>query len=658
MNAQTSSLSQSDGANGSTDVALRPLPVVQYLRLRRHIPAMYLLLIVNVATLSAIYVTLAPQFLTITLPAFFVAVCLVRRWQWSRPIGACHIELEAAQRMLKQTAIMSGLLSLGFLIWVLMLDQYAGPTEHATIPVFIAITVLGCMFCLNKLPLPAEIMCFVGLGGYLIYCVLGGNGVAIAIAANIMLVGVRVLKVSRDSFTLFVNHEDSLRQLQAERHQAIMLGDENAQLAHSDMLTQLPNRRYFFAQLKRLVASANSDTMFLVGLIGLDRFKPINDNLGHVQGDRLLQVIGQALARICDENTQVARLSGDEFGLILLGPADAIERKLQEFNDSIRKPIELGDVRVSVSCSMGLASYPTAGMTADELFNRAGCALYHAKNHLRGGGVHFSIDLENMLRSEQAIESALQTCNFEQELALAFQPIVYAGQQNLTAVEALARWTSPKLGRVSPEQLFASAERLGIARSITLALFDQALAALHKLPQDVLLSFNLAAPDIADGETIATLLKRIELSGIDAQRLVFEVTETCLIHDFDAARIALKRLRASGAKVALDDFGTGYSSLSSLHLLPLDYVKIDRSFTPRLGSCEGRQFLSAILNLARSLNLECVFEGIETEAQLMEATLIGCKYLQGYFIAMPSSLDDVLKICAADKLSETQRLSA
>ena len=619
---------------------------------------MYALLATNAAALAYTHKASAPPLLTMIVPAILTLICLVRIVQWVMPIDPAKIEARFAQRMLRRTTIMSVVLSVGFLVWALALDQYGGPMERGHVAVFVAITVMGCIFCLSHLPIAAKIVCYTVFGGFLTYCLIRGDMVAIAVAINLVLVGALVLKLIGDSFASFVGLEHSRSELHAERHQAILLGEENARLAHSDMLTGLPNRRLFFARLEHMLAAAKPDTQFCVGLVDLDRFKPINDSFGHAHGDRLLQAIGQRLSAICGSETEIARLGGDEFGVILHGPADAVQRSLDAIADGIKTPVQLGDSFLSVGCSIGLASFPDAGRTAHALFDRADIALYHAKKHQRGGCVRFSADLEQMARSEHALETALQGCDFAQELALAFQPIVHAGRQNLNAVEALARWTSPKLGPVPPEQLFACAERLGIARSVTLALFDQALAALHKLPQNVLLSFNLAAPDIADGETISALLGRIERSEIDARRLVFEVTETCLIRDFDAARIALTRLRASGASVALDDFGTGYSSLSSLHLLPIDYVKIDRSFAPRLGSTEGRQFLSAILNLARSLNLECVFEGIETETQLLEATLIGCKYLQGYFIARPTSLDIILQSYASSAVFPKKQLSA
>ena len=282
-------------------------------------------------------------------------------------------------------------------------------------------------------------------------------------------------------------------------------------------------------------------------------------------------------------------------------------------------------------------------MSAHDLFDRADFALYHAKKARRGDMVRFSAELEHIIRSEQALEAALQSADLMRELTMVYQPIVQTRSLTTVGFEALARWHSPLVGAVPAEMLFATAERLGMARTVTLELFSRVLADFARLPPGLRLSFNLAPTDVADPGTVTALLERIEASGVKARRLVFEITETSLFGDFDLARSSLERLRACGAKIALDDFGTGYSSLSTLHMLPIDIVKIDRSFAARLDDADGRRLVRAIFNLTRSLNMECVFEGIETEMQLMEVTLAGFDYAQGYFIERPVTLETVLE---------------
>lgn len=620
----------------------RPLPVEQFLRLRRQLPPMYLILTMNAAALAYTHQAVAPPWLSAHVPLLLILACLVRTLQWMRPIDEVLLTEKLARQRLRRAEIMAPLFSVPFVTWALALDQYGNGDDHGHVTVFVAITVMGCIFCLSYLPRAAHLVCYVVLGVFLSYCLARGTVTMSSMALNILMVGMIVLKVLRDSFGSFTAVEDSRAALQHERAQAQHLVEENARLAQSDPLTGLPNRRYFFARLDSLLARGDPATPFTIGVIDLDRFKPVNDVHGHAQGDRLLQVIGERLRDASRPDAVIARLGGDEFGLIVEDSIEAAEAMGAELCQRVQEPVPLGNLMVSVGCSGGLAAWPEAGASAHDLFDRADFALYHAKKARRGSMVRFSSDLERIIRSEQALEAALQSADLRRELAMVYQPIVRTRGMTMVGVEALARWESPAIGAVPAEQLFATAERLGMARTVTLAAFERVLSDFARLPAGQRLSFNLAPTDIADPGTVMALIEQIESSGIDAERLVFEITETSLIGDFSAARAALERLRTCGAMIALDDFGTGYSSLSTLHMLPIDIIKIDRSFAARLDDAEGRRLIRAIFKLTRSLRLECVFEGIETEMQLMEATLAGFHYAQGYFIERPVALDSLL----------------
>ena len=551
---------------------LRPLPVEQFIRLRRQLPPMYLILTMNAATLAYTHSAVAPRWLAVWLPCFLIAMCLIRLLQWLRPLEETLITEPFAARMLRRTEILATTFSVGFVVWALVLDQYGGPEEHGHVTVFVTITVMGCIFCLTYLPRAAHNVCFVVFGVFLTYCLARGTVTLTAMALNILMVGVVVLKVLRDSYDSFTALEESRAALQREQAEAHRLAEENALLAHSDPLTQLPNRRYFFARLDAMLSRADDARPFCIGVIDLDRFKPVNDVHGHATGDRLLQIVGERLRSASGPDTIIARLGGDEFGLIIEGSLDKAEALGKAICGLMQESVPLGDIAVSVGCSGGLASWPEAGTTAHDLFDRADFALYHAKKARRGSIVRFSSELERIIRSEQALEAALQSADFSQELTLVYQPIVRTRSLAMVGVEALARWDSPLVGPVPAEMLFATAERLGMARTVTLELFDRALADSVRMPGNLRLSFNLAPTDVTDPGTVAALIDRINRSGANANRLVFELTETSLVSDFDLARFALERLRACGAMIALDDFGTGYSSLSTLHMLSIDII--------------------------------------------------------------------------------------
>lgn len=620
---------------------LHPIPVAQYLRLREQIPSLYGLLAVNAAVLAYTHRALAPLWLVVIVPAVLILACLARMTAWQRPLSQKDLVEDHAVRRLRRSIVMSVVLALGFVSWALALDNFGGLAQNEHVSIFVAVTVLGCLFCLSYLPKAALAVSVTVLSIYLIHAIRIGTEVAMAIAFNITVVAAVILKKLRDSYRSFVELENSERELRRERRQAQTLGEENARLALTDALTGVPNRRFFFSTLEQLLERAEPGEIFSVGLIDLDRFKPVNDTYGHAQGDRLLKIIGQRMISQCRADTIIARLGGDEFGLIVMDGPERAEEVALSMCKAISEPAQLGDVTVAVGCSAGLAVYPETATTAHLLYDRADFALYHAKKHKRGQCERFSEELEHLIRSEQALDSALQGADLRRELSLAFQPIVATDDLEPVAVECLARWTSPRLGNVSPELLIPSAERIGRSHDVTVVLFEMALDALAQLPASLRLSFNLSGADLCNAGTIDALLERISASRADAHRLVVEITESSLITELKKASAALERLRKVGVQIALDDFGTGYSSLSSLHQLPLDTLKVDRSFAARLDEAAGRRLITAIRHLARSLSLECVIEGIETESQLVSARLAGFSLAQGYFIARPMSLDAI-----------------
>ena len=643
MPAETSDLQQENSPRLNTAKAgQHPLVVAQYLRLRQQIPALYGLLSANTTILAYTHRHVAPAILAYAIPAVLIGVSLMRMVIWIRPVKAESFVPSLVAAKLHATTRLSFVFSLAFVFWAFTLDLYGGPYEHGHVAIFVAVTLLGCVYCLSFLPQAAEAVCVTGTFSFLVHALYIGTEVYIAIAINLALVAVVILKLTRNSYNAFVELEVSQRALNSERRQAQSLGEENAYLAQTDALTGLPNRRYFFTALEKLLAGSPRDRPFCVGLLDLDRFKPVNDTYGHANGDRLLSILGQRMVEAAPADTILARLGGDEFGLIVMGDLQQAEAVAQRLAEEIGKPGQLGDVVVSVGCSVGLASYPEAATTANLLFDRADFALYHAKNHKRGQCVRFTEELEALIRSEQTLDTALQAADLDAELSLAFQPIVDTTNLRFIGVECLARWTSPLIGEVSPEQLISTGERLGRARDVTLILFDKALQAMEALPENLRMSFNLSGHDLSDPSTIAGLLDRIAGMTCSPKRLLFEITETSLITELERARSALGRLHATGAKIALDDFGTGYSSLSSLHQLPLDVLKIDRSFASQLDEAAGRRLITAIRNLARSLDLECVIEGIETDNQLISARLAGFPLAQGYLIARPMPLAALL----------------
>ncbi len=622
----------------------------QLVELQKQVPSLYALLSVNACALALTHYALAPAWLTVALPGGMIGLCALRAVHWWR-LRPQDISGPEALKRLRGTTILTVLFSAFFVVWAMMLNGYGGPFEQGHVAIFVAITVIACIFCLTHLPAAALLVTVIVIGGFSVHCFATGNDVFIAIALNTAFVAVVMVRILVNNFLAFL-------QLIASKAEAQRLSAENERLAHTDSLTGLPNRRYFFQRLDALIAAASGrPAAFALAIFDLDRFKPINDTFGHTAGDRVLEETGRRLEAFAGGGVTIARLGGDEFGVLIpaiAGPDAAVEL-CNRICAALHAPIALGETQVVPGCSGGLALYPCAGRAADALFDRADYALYHSKEGKRGMTTLFSQEHEDAIRAERAVETALQSADLAAEMEMHYQPILDTATDRITTVEALARWTSPKLGRVPPDRFIAVAERCGMIHSLTLLLLRKALADAVRLPAGVGLSFNLSSHDLASPETVLAILAAVRQSGLDPRRITLELTETALMRDFEGAQQAITLLRALGIKIALDDFGTGYSSLSYVHRLPLDRIKIDRGFMADVESDLGRSVVITILGLCRNLGVDGIAEGIETAEQLSAVRRHGCRYVQGYLIGMPRPmtelLDDLRMTAPAERVS-------
>jgi diguanylate cyclase (GGDEF)-like protein len=664
MNSSYDCIDRTDAAAMNPLNRLRPKPngrpagpvgdrtaIRQLVELKKQIPTLYGLLCVNACALAVTHAALAPRILTVGLPGILVLICTLRaiRWVKMRPELLSVVQ---AERQLRRTTVLTAILSVAFVGWAMALNGYGGPFEQGHVAIFVVVTVIACIFCLTHLPAAALLVTGIVMSVFLFCCLTSRNHVFLAIAVNTAFVTAVMVRTLIGNYRAFV-------QLVASQAEADRLSEENARLAHTDSLTGLPNRRYFFQQLDDLIqTSARDGTRFALAIFDLDSFKPINDTYGHSIGDRVLAANGRRLAAFASADVTVTRLGGDEFGVLVRspGPPEEIIAFCDAICAAMQKPIRLRNIQVVTGCSGGLAKYPRAGREADALFDRADYALYHSKEHRRGKTTLFSHAHEDAIRLERSVETALRGADLAAEMTMHYQPILDTATGEIVLVEGLARWTSPTLGRVPPDQFVAAAERCGLIHTVTLLLLRKALTDGARLPPTVGLSFNLSAHDLASAETMAAILDTVRASGFDPRRLTLELTETALMRDFDQAKAAITTLRALGIKVALDDFGTGYSSLGYVHRLPLDKIKIDRSFMADIDTTLGCSLLSTILNLCQNLGLDGIAEGIETEEQLEAARRQGCRYVQGYLVGRPMPIGDLLPWLQPS--AERERLSA
>ncbi len=414
-------------------------------------------------------------------------------------------------------------------------------------------------------------------------------------------------------------------------------------LAHHDPLTELPNRLLFTARLEHAIERAARDhDIFGLLFIDLDRFKTINDSLGHQFGDRLLIEVARRLRGLVRKADTIARLGGDEFvvlleGLHIPGEATALANKIVV---AMRQPFRLHDTELHVGCSIGITLYPEDGLDAVTLLKNADTAMYRVKDSGRDGYRKFSQELSEAADERLSLENSLRLAVREGQLLLHYQPIIDLRQHRIIAVEALARWPHPERGMIPPDQFIALAEESKLILPLGAWVAHEAIAQFvrwrdHGIAPDYI-SINASGIQLFHPGFADMLFELLRANEVDGRHLQVELTENVLMRDINSCRHVLDRLRDHGIRIAIDDFGTGYSSLAYLKQLPIDDLKIDRTFVRDIpGDANDCAIAEAIIGLARNLGMETVAEGVETAAQESFLTGIGCSKVQGYHYARP-----------------------
>ena len=599
--------------------------------LSTQVPVLYFIVIVNTLALAYTHYGVAPAVLTISFPIIVTIACLVRARTWLQTRAEAMSEA-AMGRLLKTTVGLGAAIAGVILVWGIALFQYGDAYAQGHVAFYLGITVISCIFCLMHLRPAALWLTGIAIVPLTIFLLSTERPVFIAIALNMLLVSSTMV------YILLVYSRDFANMIDFQR--------ENLRLANLDSLTDLPNRRQFFSTLQALLGRATREKQrFVVGLVDLDGFKAVNDLYGHTAGDKVLIEVARRLQGVRDDKILFSRLGGDEFGVIVDADLDddAMQALGLRIGKALEPPFVMPGLVVEVLGSVGFAAFPGAASTAELLFERADYALYHAKQHLRGRPVIFSIEHETEIRQFAHVERCLREADFQAEMSLNFQPIVDVERGKVVGFEALARWVSPILGRVAPDVFIRVAERSDLINRLTRTLLRQALDAAKTWPSDIRVSFNLSMRDLVSREAILGIVAIIEDSGIATSRIELEVTETALIQDFDQANESLLTLRALGLGISLDDFGTGYSSLSYVQQFPIDTLKIDRSFVRDVEtkpSC--RAIVKSVIDLCRNLKLTCVVEGMETEDQVCVLRALGCTTMQGYLFGKPMPAGEVL----------------
>lgn len=625
----------------------RALIEERYWSLRRQVPIIYVLGLVN---LSAMEVAAnRPLSVGLNLPTFILACAIIRIRDWFGSGSGKHATYRTMVNRMAQTVIFAALVCLAVCARCLYLLQVGDTASHMAVILFGGLTAIGVAYGLTALPAAGRIPLLLIIGPISLVAALSHERQFMGAAFGLVVVALLTLRLLGSHSSHFTSVVRSRSLIAGEQQRAEQAHQEAMVAATTDFLTGLPNRRAFVSALD--AAAGERPGRFSLAILDLDRFKTVNDTFGHVIGDRLLEEVASRLVAAVGDRGLVARLGGDEFGVLLHHSyrPNEVAAIGTEILEGVNGPaiLEGREFIVSASCGLGI-SRKSREQSPSRLMADADLALYQAKDNPTYRAAVFEPRMEAPRRRRAQIEHALQLPALTQNLRVMFQPIFDLGTGQVIAHEALARWTDPELGPVTPSEFVPLAEQLGVIDEINQHLMELAFEQVRNWPQNIKLSFNLSAIQLCSSGLSAAVLKALKASGLEADRLQVEVTETALLANFARARENLTRLKRAGATIVLDDFGAGYASIGYLRQLRFDQIKLDGDLvTAAQHSEDGKRLLRAVIGLCEILGVSSVAEHVESEQLLALVLELGCAAAQGFWLEKPLSGDEISALYGA-----------
>ena len=459
-----------------------------------------------------------------------------------------------------------------------------------------------------------------------------------------LLFSINAVKNSKETIINYVAVFSDISQQKAVETQL-----EN--LAHFDSLTGLPNRFMLAKKLELAIqGDDNYGTNCALMFLDLDRFKVINDSLGHKAGDELLMIVSRRFKEIIGSENTLARLGGDEF-VVLIEDCRQDEEKLQVMAESLcdaaRLPFQIADeLEVNIGLSIGISQYPKDASCSSELLRCADAAMYKAKKSLMDDVVFYSQDISDDAAALLTISSELKQANAQDQFELLMQPQVNIVSNQVVGAEALVRWHHPKRGFLTPDKFIPLAESTGSIRFVTEWVFQHAIKIIQNWREqgvEMTLSINVSAMELSNRKLFNRIAQAVKLDPTIASAITIEIVESAIVENIEFTKVLLADLRAMGFKIAIDDFGIGFSSLSYLSRLSVDILKIDRAFVNKMEFEKDLAIVRSIIGLAQNFNLSVIAEGIETQEQARTLSSLNCTKAQGYLFSKPISVDQFNK---------------
>ncbi|MBN2268555.1 MAG: bifunctional diguanylate cyclase/phosphodiesterase, partial [Acholeplasmataceae bacterium] len=414
-----------------------------------------------------------------------------------------------------------------------------------------------------------------------------------------------------------------------------------------DELTGLPNKILLHQQVERIIKKNTGNMKFAFIYFDIDEFRHVNESMGHYIGDQLIKLISERLSKNLAKDSFIARMGGDEFVLIVETEEwNDIQKKIDKIFDSLRGNYALNLVDHFVTLSVGVAFYPDHGKDYISLLRHADVALSHAKSNRKDQIVIFDYQMIQSIENQASLSNQLRSAITNKEFSVAYQPVMDIKSMEVSSVEALLRWRNSEGKNIPPLDFIPFSEKNGFIQEITEWVFQQASKdfSAWKINENFFVSINLSTVVLSDSLFIDRISEWKNRFKFDPKNIILEITETAIIDDINRSLEVLKQLRNLGFTIALDDFGTGYSSLTYLQKLPIDIVKIDRSFITSIFDNQSDIFiLKAMVDLAHHLGMKVVAEGIETKAQHDLMNKLNMDYFQGYYYSKPVSQNEILE---------------